>query len=257
MTEQRVPDGSCFRIPHASVPSLLTRRRVGRPDSRTPPGNSDCVQQFGPAKSERFLAGPHVEHGAHFIAPASHLATATRLPSGLRPCRSPAATRSSRPPGQWTDPGSGPDPTSSPQAAATSDPSALNDGAPCVARARQAREEPPRRGVPDLQRAVFPSRGEPGAVRAERARRSHPHRVHGTRGRSPRLRVPDLDQARVLAPLGHEDPFGAPGEEAPTPGTSKSSRDATTARWRASPLPGEPSRPPSGWPRRPRWRARR
>ena len=37
-----------------------------------------------------------------------------------------------------------------------------------------------------------------------------------------------------LGALGHEDSRGAPGEVPPTPGTSSSSRDATTARWSAS-----------------------
>ena len=120
----------------------------------------------GPRQSERFLAGVHVEHGAH-VSLEPHWPRPRRLPSGLRAGRSGPGSQDRRDHPVLDRSASGPDPPAPPRAAATSDPSALNDGP-------HARRAPPSsRGVApsrDPTPSAFrpPSRGEPRAIRAER-----------------------------------------------------------------------------------------
>ena len=230
VTEQRVPERSRFRIPHASG---ALAARGDESAVRTPghPPGTRTRATVGPRERERFLAGASRRTRRPRL-PGHHPATATRLPSGLRAVSIAPGTRSSRPPGRWTDPGPGPIRPSS-QAAATSDPSALNDG-PHARPAPTGSRGAARRGVPHLQLSVLPGGGEPRAIRAERDVVHVPVVSLEREDALARLRVPDVDQARVLGALGHEDPSGLQARRPPTPGTSKSSRDATTARWSAS-----------------------
>ena len=195
------------------------RRHIGHQDSRTLPDNSGAATTVGCPEEERFFTGPHIEHciitsqllhsrtDRHGDGPPVRTEGGVVRTSNAHGRDHPIRGYVQNPDDPLVEPGSGDERIVG-----------AEGRTPYTAIARQGRDEPPSRGVPHLQLAVISGGGEPRAVRAERDVVDVPvvpvEREDALSG----LAVPDVDYARILGPLGHEDSRGAPGEGSSDPG---------------------------------------